>query len=55
MVGCRLQLNQNTHVESVDNVLLDDSGAFAGRAKRICCGNVLYSGREWVNSDDISV
>ena len=34
---------EDTHIESVHNILLDVSGAFAGCAKRVRHGNMLYS------------
>jgi hypothetical protein len=46
---------EDTHIEIVEDKVTDVSGAFTGRAKRIRRSNVLYSGKEWLNSDDIHV
>ena len=46
---------EDTHIEIVEDKVTDVSGAFTGRAKRIRRSNVLYSGKEWLNSDDVHV
>ena len=40
-------------VESVNACVMDVSGAFTGRPKRKCRGNVLYAGKNWLDSDKI--
>ena len=46
---------EDTHIEIVEDKVTDVSGAFTGCAKWIRRSNVLYSGKEWLNSDDVHV
>jgi len=42
-------------IESVDNCVTDVSRAFTGRPKWKCHSNVLYAGKNWLDSDKIAV
>jgi hypothetical protein len=44
---------EDTLIESIDSHVTDVSSAFTGRATRIRRSNVLYSGKEWMDSDRI--
>jgi len=44
---------EDTLIESIDSHVTDVSSAFTGRATRIHRSNVLYSGKEWMDSDGI--
>ena len=44
---------EDTFIESVDGQTMDVSSAFTGRATRTRRSNILYSGKEWMDSDEI--